>query len=204
LASLFGAGLVESLALPPTGPAASLAGLTITAGGRPAPLLFATPYQANLQLPYELPPGVHAVEVTSGFGAARFDVSLDEAAPGIFVLDSGRGAVLNQDGTLNAPLNPAARGSVLQVFVTGLGAVAPSIATGAAAPNSPLSRAVAPLTATLDGRAVEVLFAGLAPGFIGLGQVNLLVTASLPPNPETQLVLQAAGRDSNAVPVAIQ
>jgi uncharacterized protein (TIGR03437 family) len=204
LASLFGAGLVESLALPPTGPAASLAGLTITAGGRPAPLLFATPYQANLQLPYELPPGVHAVEVTSGFGAARFDVSLDEAAPGIFVLNSGRGAVLNQDGTLNAPLNPAARGSVLQVFVTGLGKVAPSIATGAAAPNSPLSRAVAPLTATLDGRAVEVLFAGLAPGFIGLGQVNLLVTASLPPNPETQLVLQAAGRDSNAVPVAIQ
>jgi uncharacterized protein (TIGR03437 family) len=194
LASLFGAGLGEGLA----------GGLSITVGGRTAPLLFALPFQANLQLPYELAPGSQTVDVTSAYGAARFDVTLDEAAPGIFVLASGGAAVLNQDGTLNSVLNPAGRGTVLQVFVTGLGAVAPSVTTGAPAPNSPLSRAAAAVTATLDGRPATVLFAGLAPGFIGLGQVNVLAPVSLAPSAAAQLVLRAAGQESNAVAVAVQ
>ena len=54
---------------------------------------------------------------------------IEEAAPGIFVLDNGLAAVLNQDGALNTPLNPASRGSVLQVFVTGLGALVLSVAS---------------------------------------------------------------------------
>ncbi len=189
LASLFGSGLD---------------GLRANFGGRTAPILFAQGFQANLQVPYDLAPGAHLVDLASTYGSTRLEVSLDEAAPGIFALPGGAGAVLNQDGTLNAVLNPARRGSVLQVFVTGLGAVAPSVDTGAAAPASPLSRAVAPLTAALDGRAAQVLFAGLAPGFIGLGQVNVLIPAALAPNAAAQLVMRAAGLDSNAVPVAIQ
>ncbi len=204
LASLFGAGLVEGLAIPIRGTSGALGGLSITVGGRPAPLLFALPFQANLQLPYELPPGSQTVEVTSAYGAARFDVTLDEAAPGIFVLASGGAAVLNQDGTLNGVLNPAGRGTVLQVFVTGLGGVAPSVSSGAPAPNSPLSRAAAEVSATLDGRPAPVLFAGLAPGFVGLGQVNVLAPVSLAPNAAAQLVIRAAGQDSNAVAVAVQ
>ena len=204
LASLFGAGLVEGLAIPIRGTSGTLGGLSITVGGRPAPLLFALPFQANLQLPYELAPGTQPVEVASAYGAARFDVTLEEAAPGIFVLASRGAAVLNQDGTLNGVLNPAGRGTVLQVFVTGLGAVAPSVASGAPAPNSPLSWAAAQVSATLDGRAVPVLFAGLAPGFVGLGQVNVLAPVSLAPNAAAQLVIRAAGQDSNAVSVTIQ
>ncbi len=204
LASLFGSGLVEGLAIPPRGTAGSLGGLSVTIGGRTAPLLFALPFQANLQIPYELAPGPQTVEVASHYGSARFDVQLSEAAPAIFVLNTGLGAVLNQDGSLNAPLNPAARGSVLQVFVTGLGAVAPSVASGAPAPNSPLSRAVAALTATLDGRPAEILFAGLAPGFVGLGQVNLQIPAALAPNASARLAIRAADQDSNTVAVAVQ
>jgi len=204
LASLFGAGLVEGLAIPLRGTSGTLGGLLITVGGRPAPLLFALPFQANLQLPYELAPGSQTVEVSSAHGTARFDVTLDEAAPGVFVLASGGAAVLNQDGTLNGVLNPAGRGTVLQVFVTGLGAVAPSVASGAPAPNSPLSRAAAEVSATLDGRPATVLFAGLAPGFVGLGQVNVLAPVSLAPSAAAQLVIRAAGQDSNAVAVAVQ
>ena len=111
---------------------------------------------------------------------------------------------MNQDGTLNGVLNPAGRGTVLQVFVTGLGAVAPSVASGGPAPNSPLSRATAAVSATLDGRPVPVLFAGLAPGFIGLGQVNVLAPLSLAPNAGAQLVIRAGGQESNAVAVAVQ
>lgn len=204
LASLFGAGLVEGLVFPAARGVGSLGGLSITVGGRPAPLLFALPFQANLQLPYELAPGGQTVEVTSAYGAVRFDVTLDEAAPGVFVLASGGAAVLNQDGTLNTVLNPARRGTVLQVFVTGLGAVAPSVATGAPAPSSPLSRAAALVTATLNGRTAQVLFAGLAPGFVGLGQVNVLAPSSLAPNAAAPLMIRAGGQDSNSVAVAVQ
>ena len=204
LASLFGSGLVEGLTLPPRGTATNLGGLSITVGGRAAPLLFALPYQANLQLPHEVAPGAQTVELSSAYGRARFDISLDEAAPGIFVLESGAAAVLNQDGSLNTPLNPARRGTVLQVFVTGLGVVAPSVATGAPAPNSPLSRAVAQVTATLDGRPAQILFAGLAPGFLGLGQVNVLTPPSLAPSAAASLTIRAGSQDSNSVPVAVQ
>jgi uncharacterized protein (TIGR03437 family) len=190
LASLFGVGLGE--------------GLSVAVGGRAAPLLLALPYQANLQLPYELAPGPQTVEVSSAHGTARFEARTEEAAPGIFVLDSGLAAVLNQDGSLNTPLNPAGRGTVLQVFVTGLGAVAPSVATGAPAPVSPLSRAAAEVTATVDGRPAQVAFAGLTPGFLGLGQVNVVTAVSFAPSAAAQLVIRAGGQESNIVPVAIE
>jgi len=190
LASLFGSGLGDRLG--------------ITVGGRSAFLLFSSPFQANLQIPFGLAPGPHPVEVASAFGAARFNVTLEEAAPGIFLLPPSAAAVLNQDGTLNAVLNPARRGTVLQVFTTGLGPVAPALDTGRPAPASPLSRAAAAVTATLDNRPAQVLFAGLAPGFIGLCQANVLVPPSLAPNPAAQLVLRAAGLDSNPAPVAVE
>jgi len=204
LASLFGSGLAEAAVLPGRSLPPTLGGLRILVGGSPAPLLFVHPFQANLQVPYGLSPGPQTVQVTSNFGTAQFDITLDEAAPGIFTLPDASGAVLNQDASLNATLNPAARGSVLQVFTTGLGAVAPSVATGAFAPNSPLSRATATVTATLDGQPAQILFAGLAPGFAGLYQVNVSIPASLPPNAAAKLVIQAGGQDSNAVAVAIQ
>ena len=120
------------------------------------------------------------------------------------MVGTSAGAVLNLDGTFNSILNPARRGGALQVFMTGLGGVAPAVTTGAAAPPSPLSRAAATTTATLDGQALTVLFAGLAPGFAGLYQVNLLIPPSLAPNAAARLVIRAAGQESNAVPVAVQ
>jgi uncharacterized protein (TIGR03437 family) len=204
LASLFGAGLADALVIP-VGRSLStnLGGLSITVGGFPAPLLFASPFQANLQLPFELPPGPQTVQVTSKYGTTSFDISLDAAAPGIFLVGPSSAAVLNQDGTLNAAVNPAARGSVLQVFATGLGAVAPSVSTVAPAPPSPLSFVVATVTATIDDQPAPVPFAGLAPGFVGLDQVNVLIPPALPPDPNAQLVIHA-GLDSNTVGVAVQ
>ncbi len=204
LASLFGSGLADALALAtqrslPT----SLGGLSVAVGGLPTPLLFVSPFQANLQLPFGLS-GTQTVEATSKYGTARFDISLLDAAPGIFLVGPSAPAVLNQDGTLNAVLNPAARGSVLQVFATGLGAVAPSVTTGSLAPPSPLSYVSAAVTAAIDGQPAQVLFAGLAPGFAGLYQVNILIPSTLPPRAAAPLVIHAAGQDSNTVPVAVQ
>jgi uncharacterized protein (TIGR03437 family) len=106
-----------------------------------------------------------------------------ESAPGVFTVDGVRAAALNQDYSFNSPSNPAAAGQVLQLFLTGQGLTTPRVETGALAP------AVAPFAAPdqgvrilLDGQNAEVLFAGLAPGAIGLLQVNVRIPAGVTPS----------------------
>jgi uncharacterized protein (TIGR03437 family) len=92
-----------------------------------------------------------------------------------FVYPGSRRAIaVNQDGSLNAPGNAEARGRVITVYVTGIGAVTPAIVTGEAAPLNRLLTA-APVPAKIGGVDAPVLFLGLAPGFIGLGQANLQI-----------------------------
>jgi uncharacterized protein (TIGR03437 family) len=74
---------------------------------------------------------------------------------------------------MNAPANPAPAGSLIAVYLTGQGAVEPSVATGATAPGNPIARAAYPVTATVGGQPAGVVFAGLSPGSVGLFQVNL-------------------------------
>jgi uncharacterized protein (TIGR03437 family) len=56
----------------------------------------------------------------------------------------------------------------------------------------------------LNGTELPVLFAGLAPGFIGLYQVNVTIPASTPPGLGIPLALKAGGQQSNSVLVALQ
>lgn len=66
---------------------------------------------------------------------------------------------------------------MILLFGTGFGEVSPPVASGAATQG--LSRVVAPVRATISGTDAPVLFAGLAPGFVGLYQVNVMVPAGL-------------------------
>ena len=154
----------------------SLAGVSATVNGRPAPLLYVSPTQINLQLPYEAIPGSGTVTVTNG-GAITpaFPITVAAAAPGVFVYDTNRAVAQNPDGTLNGPGHPVAGGSYLVVYLTGQGALDQAVATGAAAPSSPLSRATQPFSATINGQSTAVLFLGLAPGFVGVAQANVVV-----------------------------
>jgi len=80
--------------------------------------------------------------------------------------DTARGAILNQDGTINQPTNPARRGAIVVIFGTGFGAVSSGPA---------LSTTVVPVTARFGSRTAPASFSGLAPGFVGLYQVNVTV-----------------------------
>jgi adhesin/invasin len=71
--------------------------------------------------------------------------------------------------------NPAQVGETLLLYVTGLGAVKPAVADGAAAVAKPLSIVVANIGVLVDGQAAAINFQGLAPGFAGLYQVNFVV-----------------------------
>jgi len=102
-----------------------------------------------------------------------------------YILQSGTGdaVAFNQDNTLNASANPAAGGSVLTVFVTGIGPVDNPVATGAGASSSPLSRPTLPNSATIGGFKSDIYFIGLTPGTAGVAQADLIVPTGLSPGP---------------------
>jgi adhesin/invasin len=107
-------------------------------------------------------------------------VTLDvlNTAPGVYTQSAdGQGAVtaVNPDGSTNAPLNPVTKGRIVSIYASGLGAVTPSVGTGQMPPTSPLSLTNFLVTAVVDGMQAEVTWAGLAPGYPGVYQVNVRI-----------------------------
>ena len=86
---------------------------------------------------------------------------------------------MNEDGTLNSASNPAKRGSVVSIFGTGAGPIAPAGVTGGIAPLAPLALLTLPFSVQIDGNRVEVLYAGSAPTVSnGVFQINFRVPAT--------------------------
>jgi uncharacterized protein (TIGR03437 family) len=169
---------------------------TVTVDGQAAKVVSASPYQVNAQVPPATAPGTRVIQVQSPFGAARQSVEVKAVAPAIFLLGaSAQGAVVNQDGRVNMASNPLGRGQTIVVYCTGLGAV--TVRSG-------LSWTAATVTAVVNGVELATSFAGLAPGYTGLYQVNIPVPVSLPPGLDLPLALKIAGATSNAVNVSIQ
>jgi glucosylceramidase len=179
LFSIYGVNLAAEvqkpllLPLPPTMAAAS-----VQINGIEAPLLYVSPQQINAQVPWDATPGSATLTVTHAGVAASQTVTIAAAGPAIFTLyGSQEAAALNQDYSVNSQNNPAAAGQAVLLFGTGLGAVSPAVPTGVAAGSDPLSSVTAKVTATVGGTPATVLFAGLAPGFAGLWQVNVQLPA---------------------------
>jgi uncharacterized protein (TIGR03437 family) len=163
--------------------------------GVPGTVVAAFPFQLNALVPQDSTPGPVTVRVTGNSGTAQQNITLAANAPALFTLGGAQGAILNRDNTVNGAANPAARGNFVVVFGTGFGAV---VADGA------LMRTQAPVTATVGGITVPILFSGLAPGFPGLYQINLNLPASLPPGLALPLTIQQGNSTSNTVQIAVQ
>jgi len=177
LISLFGSGLApvtaatSSVTLP-----LSLADVGVTINGVPAPVHYVSPRQINAQVPYGVPPGPASVVVrVTGVLSPAFTFAVQPAAPGIFTSAKGQASVLNADGSVNAPENPAVTGTVVSLFFTGQGPIVHPVDDGAAPASGPPVSATLPASATIGGVAAEVWFAGLSPVYPGLAQMNLLV-----------------------------
>jgi uncharacterized protein (TIGR03437 family) len=109
-------------------------------------------------------------------------VPVAATAPGIFSLDRngiGPGAVLHTDFTLVSAKSPAKRGETVLIYLAGLGAVDPPVADGAPGGSVTLSRATAVVNVLTGGIPATVSFAGLAPLFPGLYQLNVTVPGDL-------------------------
>jgi uncharacterized protein (TIGR03437 family) len=217
IVSLFGANLASSSAAASTTPlASSLGGVAVTLSGIRAPLFYVSPSQINFQVPWELQGQTQAsVSATAdGIPSPGETIGLASFSPGIFTLNpSGQGAILIA-GTADvaAPsgsipgrsTRPVKRGEYLSIYCTGLGAVTKRPASGAPSPSNPLSTTTATPSVTFGGVPAVVSFSGLAPGFVGLYQVNVQVPQSTPTGSAVPITLTIGGVTSNTVTIAVQ
>jgi len=158
--------------------ATTLAGVQVLFDGIAAPLVYVQSNQAGAVAPYEIA-GKTSTQVQIAYQGQRSNlltVPVVNAAPGIFTLDysgGGAGVILNQDGTVNSPGNPAAVGSLVTVFATGEGQTNPPGADGKL-DGSPAPQPVQVVTATIGGTNANVQYASGVPGAVaGVLQVGL-------------------------------
>jgi uncharacterized protein (TIGR03437 family) len=212
IASLFGvqlssvSGVASAQGFPlPT----QLQGTSLTVNGIVAPLMAVANVtdfqQINFQVPFEIAaPGNAQVVVSSGgHDSLPIEVPVFPAKPAVFVIGGiGPAVVHGLTGQLVTAANPATSGEVVVVYCTGLGPVTQQPAAGAAASTTTLSWAILPFTVTVGGKDAVVDFAGLAPTFAGLYQVNVEIPSGLT-GTSLPLVMQANGSMSAPVSVPI-
>lgn len=206
LVSIFGTGLgIEDLSAEAFPLPKDLAGTTVTVNGFPASLLHVSPGQINLLVPFEVSGDTVEIVVTTPAGtSAVVTVALGEVQPGIFFDPAtGLGALVNAATGVTLWDEPLPVGATAAVFCAGLGAVEPPVGSGLAAPLDPLAETVLEVEGEIDGRPVNVLFSGLAPGFSGLYQVNIELPGDLSAGSYV-LVIRVNGLISNEVQVDIQ
>jgi uncharacterized protein (TIGR03437 family) len=178
---LFGRGLSESSLQAGAGALPNQLGSTVVlVNDQPAPLLFISPGQINLQLPNEVSGATASIVVRVGaIPTPPVAVPIASVSPSIFTLTgsgAGPGAIVKQNGTVVSRTNPVKPLEIVSVYATGLGAVSPKVATGAVSPPGPaLAYAAGSVSVWMEGRTAPVLFAGLSPSFVGLFQINVQV-----------------------------
>ena len=184
-----------------------LGGTKVLFDKQPVPLLYVSENQINLQVPASFPSGTSNVAVSvepGSFDPEAFNLAMKLTAPGIFMVDGKRAAALNQDNSVNSAATPADPGSIVQLFLTGQGMTNPVVPAGRAAPiTEPFALPLAPVSATLNGKPVKLLFAGLAPGAVGLMQVNFEIPSDTVDSNSAEVAVTIGGVVSPAATISI-
>lgn len=196
--SVYGAGLgnfAQSAAAIPL--PSFLAGFEAFINGVPAPLYYVSPNQVNIQIPYETTPGTATLELGNPYENVTKTFTVTATGPGLFTF---------QDGFVN-PSRSAKRGDVATLFITGEGAVTPSLATGttpsASTALSRLPKPRASYSLTVGGVPATIQFIGIPSGLVGVTQVNFQIPASAAPGPQ-DVVVTVGGNVSNTARITVQ
>ncbi len=211
-ASLFGPNTVYFADLPTPVPLPMVMGdMQVNFNDTPVPLEYVSPSQINFWVPMGAPTSgnanVEVIQASTGRVYAAGPVALQPYSPAIYMLQTSgklrQAAVVNADGTVNGPNNPALRGSVISIYATGQGFIPGAPPDGNVAPSNPLLQT--PLTPRVafnglftdeyvpgngdpsGGKFVD--FSGLTPGTIGLWQINVHVPANVTPGTQVPVYI---------------
>jgi uncharacterized protein (TIGR03437 family) len=186
-----------------------LAGVSVTFDDVPAPLLSASDREIRALVPNSVL-GKDKVTVQTrvrGILANPFEVSVAEAAPGLFTADgSGKGqsAALNQDGVANSVEHPAARGTVVTIYVTGEGPEAAALEDGVLPSRDRPRLPLLPVSVQIGDVTSEVLYAGIAAGLPGVLRLDVRVPQDVFAGSVPVVVTVGSKRTQAATTIAIQ
>lgn len=176
----------------------NLASGTVSVSGSPLPLYYVSAPQINALLP-DSASGLTQITVQNSAGQNTVNVYVGTAAPAIFTQDSsGTGpasALKSTDQSLVTAANPLHAGDTVELFATGLGLTTPM---------NGFDYAVLQPTVTVGGVACAVTFAGAAPGYAGLDQINCAIPAGIASSVSAPVVITSGNRASNTATLAIE
>ena len=205
--TLFGTGLARSNQTAAAPYPATLNGVSVLINNKPAPIYFVSPGQLNVLVPFSTTGPTATIVVQNGSANSNaVTVPVAATSPGIYALDqsgSGNGAILHADYSLVNAAKPASAGETILIYLTGLGAVAPTLADGTAGTAGTLYNAATDLTVYVGGQPGNVQFKGQAPGFPGLYQVNVTLPQFLKASGNLPLALQTSTAYHDQVDIPI-
>ena len=210
--ALYGGGLSPQTASAPRLPlGTTLSGVRVTVNGIPAPLFMVSPGQVNIQAPFGLTGNSATIRIDNNGIASQVTTPLAPTNPGVFAYpvanDSPvRGIVLHTDAQLVTTANPAYPGETVIVYLTGLGELDPPVTTGDANPIAPLAYLKDSRLSVLFGgeAAIHIWYAGGAPTYAGLYQVNVDIPYSTPESDLTPVSLATPNAFADVAEIAVR
>lgn len=166
-------------------------GVRVLINGLPGNPYYVSPTQINFLIPPNLLPGPATVQlVIDGLAGPPVSVTLGIASPALFQLDQQDVIAIRPDGSLITPAASAQPGDVVVLYATGLGQTVPPVGYGELPASAASLKMLSDFQVWLDGNSVDpsaIGYAGVAPGFPGLYQINLTLPVSTGPNPEIRI-----------------
>jgi uncharacterized protein (TIGR03437 family) len=171
----------------------TLGGVTVSVHNIPANLFYVSPTQINFLIPYTITAATATIVVVrDGTAGPGVTVPLASTAPAFFEWNGNLALAVHATGELISAGSPAVPGEVIIMFAEGLGRTQPDIQSGEVVAGATWILALGEFQILLNGMAVpaaNVFYAGLAPGFSGLYQINLVLPPWLPMNPNVQIAI---------------
>jgi uncharacterized protein (TIGR03437 family) len=168
-------------------------GVRVLVGGLLANPYYVSPTQINFLVPPNLLPGATSVQIViDGWAGPLISVPLAAASPALFQLDSQNAVATRGDGSVITTAAPAKPGDVVVLYATGLGQTTPPIAYCELPWAATWLKQPGDFRVILDGVPLDaraILYAGIAPGFAGLYQINVILPPSTGVNPEVRIGL---------------
>ena len=166
-------------------------GVRVFVAGLAAVIYYASPNQINFVVPSNLKAGAATVQLArDGLSGPEVGVTLVDSSPGFFQLDAVTVVAAFPDGSVVTKEKPAQGGQVIVLYAGGMGQTNPKTDYGVVPAIPAMILRMAELEVTLDGIPVDrplIFYAGITPGFAGLYQVNLILPADAPPDPEIRV-----------------